>query len=121
MVLGGHANMRMFLILVPLAALLLIAILLVVLLMRGQYRQARAFGYPSLGTYLRAAPQTDAEKRAAADLAMKGAVICLLGLMFPPALLIGLFPFFYGARKLIYAQMGLGLLDDGESGSRRGQ
>jgi hypothetical protein len=119
-VLGGAVNMLPFLILGWFLALLLIAILMVVLLLRGQYRQARAFGYPGLGAYLRAAPQTDAEKRAAADLALKGAVICLLGFMFPPALLIGLFPFFYGARKLVYAQMGLGLLDDEEPGSQRG-
>lgn len=118
-VFGGAMNMLPFLIVGWFAALLLIAILMVVLVLRGQYRQARAHGYPSLGAYLRAAPQTDAEKRAAADLALKGVVICLLGLIFPPALLIGLFPFFYGARKLVYAQMGLGLLDDEELDSQR--
>jgi hypothetical protein len=41
-------------------------------------------------------------------------VLCLLGLIFPPLLLVGLFPFFYGARKLVYASLGLGLVDDGE-------
>jgi hypothetical protein len=30
----------------------------------------------------------------------------------PPLLLVGLFPLFYGVRKIIYASMGLGLLDD---------
>jgi hypothetical protein len=30
----------------------------------------------------------------------------------PPVLLIGLFPMFYGARKIAYASMGLGLVDD---------
>ena len=62
--------------------------------------------------YLRAAPQTDDEKRDAADLALKGLVLCLLGLLFPPLLLFGLIPFFYGARKVVYASMGLGLADD---------
>ncbi len=75
-------------------------------------KTARRFGYESLGAYLRAAPRTDEERKDAADLALKGAVICLLGLLFPPLLLVGLFPFFYGARKLVYASMGLGLLDD---------
>ena len=91
---------------------LLAAIILVWVLIRGQRRIAKSLGYPSLSAYLRAAPQTDAEKRAAVDLALKGLVICLLGLMMPPVLLIGLFPMFYGARKIAYASMGLGLVDD---------
>jgi hypothetical protein len=84
----------------------------VVRLLRGQRRQAREAGFPSLSAYLQAAPQTDQEKQAAVDLALKGVVICLLGLIVPPLLLIGLFPLFYGVRKIIYASMGLGLLDD---------
>ena len=73
---------------------------------------ARAMGYLSLSAYLGAAPRTDEEKRAAVDLALKGLVICLLGLILPPVLMIGLFPLFYGARKIAYASMGLGLVDD---------
>ncbi len=88
------------------------AVILIWLLVRSQRRLARTLGHPSLSAYLRAAPQTDEEKRAAVDLALKGLVICLLGLMFPPILLIGLFPLFYGARKIAYASMGLGLVDD---------
>ena len=88
------------------------AILLVWLLLRSQRRLAKELGYPSLSAYLRAAPQTDQEKRAAVDLALKGLVICLLGLLMPPVLLIGLFPMFYGVRKIAYASMGLGLVDD---------
>jgi hypothetical protein len=77
-----------------------------------QRRNARLAGYRSLGAYLRAAPRTDEEKRDAADLALKGLVICVLGLLFPPLLLIGLFPFFYGTRKVAYGAMGLGIVDD---------
>ena len=84
----------------------------VVRLLWRQHRKAREYGYSSMGAYLRAAPRTDEERRDAADLTVKGAVICLLGLMFPPLLLVGLFPLFYGGRKLLYASMGLGLLDD---------
>ena len=91
---------------------LLISVALIWMLFRGQRRIARESGYPSLGSYLRATPQTDKEKRAAIDLALKGIVVCMLGLLFPPALLIGLFPMFYGVRKIVYASLGLGLLDD---------
>ncbi len=90
----------------------------VVLIFRGWPRKARAAGYPSLAAYLRAAPRTDEEKRDAADLALKGMVLCLLGLLFPPVLLAGLIPFFYGTRKLVYASMGLGLADDPDQPTR---
>jgi hypothetical protein len=38
----------------------------------------------------------------------------MLGLIFAPLVLVGLVPLFYGGRKLVYASMGLGLVDDGE-------
>lgn len=94
-------------------------VVVIVKMLRGQQRKAEHYGYPSLAAYLRAAPRTDEEKRDAADLALKGLVLCLLGLIFPPLLLVGLFPFFYGARKLVCASMGLGLVDDGEPPNRR--
>jgi hypothetical protein len=75
-------------------------------------RRARRFGYESPRAYLRAAPRSDEEKRDAADLALKGLVFCVLGLIFAPFVLIGLIPLFYGGRKLVYASMGLGLVDD---------
>ena len=77
-------------------------------------RRSKRFGYPSARAYLRAAPRSDAEKRDAADLALRGLVFCMLGLLFPPFVLIGLIPFFYGGRKLVYASMGLGLVDDAD-------
>ncbi|MDP6582816.1 MAG: hypothetical protein QF681_19355, partial [Vicinamibacterales bacterium] len=70
--------------------------------------------HTSLGDYLRAVPRNDAERQDAFDLALKGAVVCLLGLLFPPLLLIGIIPLFYGARKMGYVSMGLGLVDDAE-------
>ena len=79
---------------------------------RGQRGLVKAGGHASLMEYLRAAPQTDAEKRAAVDLALKGLVICLLGLLMPPLLIVGILPLFFGVRKIIYASMGLGLVDD---------
>jgi len=55
--------------------------------------RARRLRYPTVGAYLRAAPRSDAEKQDAADLVLKGLVFCLLGLLFPPFVLVGL-PFF---------------------------
>jgi hypothetical protein len=75
-------------------------------------RRARRFGYASTRAYLRAAPRSDVEKRDAADLALKGLVCCVLGWLFPPFVLVGLLPLFYGGRKLVDASMGLGLVDD---------
>ena len=91
-----------------------VGLVIVVRVLWRQWRMARVFGYPSLNAYLRAAPRTDEERKAAADMALVGLVVCLLGVMFPPLLLVGLFPFFYGSRKLLYASLGLGLADDAE-------
>jgi hypothetical protein len=77
-------------------------------------RRAKQFGYPSTRAYLQAAPRTDAEKRDAADLALRGLVLSALGLLFPPFILMGLLPLFYGGRKLVWASMGLGLVDDAD-------
>jgi hypothetical protein len=98
-------------ILSPLLAV--IGVVLALAWLPRQLRQrARRFGYPSTGAYLRAAPRSDAEKRDAADLALRGLACCVLGLLFSPFVLAGLLPLFYGGRKLVYASMGLGLVDD---------
>ena len=75
-------------------------------------RQGREAGYDRLGDYLRSAPRNDREKRDAVDLALQGVVICLLGLLFPPFLVLGLFPLYYGARKICLAWMGLEFLEE---------
>ena len=77
-------------------------------------RQVRRLGYRSVGEYLRAVPRSDEEKRDAVSLALKGLVLCFLGLVFPPLLLIGVFPLFFGARKVAWTSMGLGLVDDAD-------
>jgi len=81
---------------------------------RSLRRRARRLGYSSTGAYLRAAPRSDQEKRDAADLTLKGLVWCMLGLVFAPCVLVGLMPLFYGGRKLAWATMGLGFVDDGD-------
>ena len=50
----------------------------------------------------------------AIDLTLKGLVICVVGLLFPPATLIGLVPLYYGARKM--ASVSLGITGDEEDG-----
>ena len=85
------------------------------LLVMAAGKRARKLGYPSTREYLRAAPRTDEEKRDAVDMASKGIALCILGLIFPPFVLAGLFPLFYGGRKIAYASMGLGLVDDAHS------
>ena len=104
--------------LVPILVVLILFILPAAILVPRwlkKYRQkAQSAGYDSLRDYLRAPPQTDEEKQDAVDLALKGLVVCVLGLLFPPLLLVGVFPLFFGIRKLAYSSMGLGLLDDSD-------
>ena len=101
------------LVVVGLLAVLVLGVLLaLVTLVMRESRKARRAGYASFWAYLAATPKTDAEKRAAADLALKGVVICFLGLLFPPLILVGLVPLYFGARKVIHVSMGLGLVDD---------
>ena len=89
----------------------LVALLAAVVRIR---RAARRLGYPSSRAYLQAVPRSDAEKRDAGGLALMGLVLCMLGIMVGPLVLVGIVPLFYGARKVIYASMGLGLIDDAD-------
>lgn len=80
------------------------------------YRQrAERAGHKTILDYLRAVPVSDRDKQEAVDLTLQGGVACLLGLLFPPLLLLGAIPLFYGLRKLLYAWMGLGLIADDTS------
>ena len=74
-------------------------------------RRARNYEYDSLFDYLRAVPTTDAQKQDAVDLALKGGVIVILGVLFPPLTFVGLLPLYYGLRKITMTLMGLGLTD----------
>lgn len=81
-------------------------------IIKAYKRKASKAGYTSLSQYLQATPRNDEEKRDAVDLALKGLVICVIGLAIPPLLLVGVFPLFYGARKIAYTQMGFGLYEE---------
>ncbi len=77
-------------------------------------RRAARLGYPSVKAYLLAVPQSDDQRRDAADLALKGLAICILGLIFAPLVFVGLVPLFYGGRKIAHALMGLGFAEEGQ-------
>ena len=62
-------------------------------------------------------PVTDREKREAVELTLRGVMFCVLGLLFPPLVLLGLVPLYYGLRKLALASMGVDLLEDPRDGS----
>jgi hypothetical protein len=100
---------------VPEIILLSVIALFVVLTFRS-YTRRRASGLPVILTpaYLRAIPRTDDERRDAVDLALRGVMLCAVGAVFPPAIFFGLVPLYFGCRKVLYAVMGLGLIDDGE-------
>jgi hypothetical protein len=74
-------------------------------------KRAHAYDYASLTVYLQAVPATDAQKQDAVDLALKGGVIAILGVLFPPLIFVGLVPLYYGLRKITMTLMGLGLTD----------
>jgi hypothetical protein len=67
--------------------------------------------YASLSAYLPAIPVTDGQKLDAVDLALKGGVIVILGVLCPPLIFVGLVPLYYGVRKITMTLMGLGLSD----------
>ena len=95
------------------AVLVIITAVVFVLKLVKRYRQnAMRHGYVSLRAYLRAAPASEQETKEAVDLAMYGLAFCIVGLAFPPFLFIGVFPAFFGGRKLIYSILGLGLSGD---------
>jgi hypothetical protein len=77
-------------------------------------RSVRRRGYPGLMAYLRELPQTQEDKMDAVELTLKGVVICALGLLIPPLVLVGLVPLYYGARKL--ASVTLGIKAAGDTG-----
>lgn len=98
--------------LIPAVIAALVVVLAVVRAVRALRRKAAGAGYASIGDYLRAVPRSEQEQREAVDLALQGLMCCLVGLIVPPLILVGVFPLYYGARKILYAQMGLALVDD---------
>jgi hypothetical protein len=44
-----------------------------------------------------------------------GAMLCLLGLLFPPILIIGLVPLYFGLRKLAAVRLGIKSLEKNQA------
>lgn len=65
---------------------------------------------------LRRLPRNDEEELRAVELALKGVVLCVLGLLFPLLILFGAIPLYYGARKV--AAVRLGIVAAEETGER---
>lgn len=107
-----------FLFLLALFVGLAVSAAIVIFVVRKLRRNAAAAGYPGVGAYLRAVPRNDEEKSQAVDLALKGVVLCALGLFFPPLILVGVLPFYYGSRKLILVWLGLDILAEIDHGDR---
>jgi hypothetical protein len=79
--------------------------------------RVRRRGYPGLVSYLREVPWTNEQKLDAVELTLKGLVICILGLLIPPIILVGLVPLYYGARKLGALMLGIpGAKEAGQHG-----
>src|SRR6516225_4981783 len=97
-------DLPQFLFLVAVLGILLAVILAI---RRRLRRRADKFGYRGIFAYFRAVPHDDAETLDAVNLALQGVVLCLLGVAFFPLMLIGVFPLYYGGRKLILVALGL--------------
>ncbi len=74
-------------------------------------RRVQRRGYPGLMVYLRELPRSGDERLDAVELALKGAGLCILGILFPPLIVVGLVPLYYGARKVAAWRLGL-IADD---------
>ena len=97
------------LLLVGLVFVFFLFFLLPLLIWRGRILRR---GYPSLRAYLRELPGTDAERLDAVELSLKGAMLCLLGLLFPPIIFYGLVPLYFGLRKLAAMKLGIKSLEN---------
>ena len=102
--------------------LILVVLLLVLTLMVSLFislrKRGRGLGYEGPFEYLRAIPATDEQRRDGIDLALQGLVTCLLGVLLPLLLLVGLVPLYYGGRKVLASWLGVGLdMESGQGGS----
>jgi hypothetical protein len=95
-------------------AAIVVPLAIVIFILRSLGRKAAAAGYPTWRAYLRAVPRNDEEKKYAVDLTLKGLVLCTVGFFFPPLILAGVVPFYYGARKLCLVWMGVDILDEAD-------
>jgi len=95
---------------------LLVVVLVWSLIAVSRTRQrARQAGFKRVSDYMLAVPRNDQEKREAVNMAFRGLALCLVGIVFAPLLLLGVFPLYYGGRKITLALLGMDLLADDDS------
>ena len=98
----------------PVLVLLFIVLILSLVAVWRTRQKAQRAGFRSVGDYMRAAPRTDAEKKEAVSMMMRGVALCLLGMVFAPFALLGVVPLYYGGRKITLALLGLDLPADAD-------
>jgi hypothetical protein len=96
-------------VIVGIVVLLYILVRSLIALRRTRQRALQA-GYKSISEYMLAAPRNDQEKREAVDMAFRGLAICVVGILIQPLMLFGVFPLYYGGRKIILALLGMDLI-----------
>ena len=99
---------------VLLLILLIVPVWSLIAISRSRQR-ARQAGYTGIFDYMRAVPRNDREKREAVNMAFRGLVLCLIGIVLTPLLLLGLPPLYYGGRKITLAMLGIDLLADDDA------
>lgn len=97
------------------ALLQIVATIVALVLLLTWRRRLTRRGYRGAFDYLRSLPQTDSQKRDALDLLMRGIVMCPIGIIVWPLLVVGVFSVYYGVRKLCMVWMGLEILDEPDS------
>lgn len=95
--------------------LILIVVLVLTSFLFRLRKRSKMFGYQGVFAYLRAIPVTDDQLQDAINLTLQGLVICLFALLIPLLVILGVFPLYYGARKLLSSWLGLGLTLNGGS------
>jgi hypothetical protein len=94
------------------SAVLLYLLVRSLMALRRTRQRALQAGYRGISEYMLAAPRNDREKREAVDMAFRGLAICIVGIVLTPLLLFGVFPLYYGGRKITLALLGMDLLAD---------
>lgn len=99
----------------PVLLVLLVALVWSLIAVIRTRQRAREAGFKRVSDYMLAVPRNDREKREAVNMAFRGLALCVLGIVFAPLLLLGVFPLYYGGRKIILTLLGMDLLADDDS------
>ena len=96
----------------PVMVLLVVVLVWSLIAVSRTRQRASQAGFKRVSDYMLAVPRNDQEKREAVNMAFRGLALCLVGIVFAPLLLLGVFPLYYGGRKVTLALLGTDLLAD---------